>query len=111
MALPAIVVGGLWVSIQAWLFTVAPALVTRVLIALGIGMFTYTGADFVVTEAETYIFSQLGSIPNKAYAIISMSGVDQGVRILFAAAGAYISIRVTMGAFSSYQARPASLRA
>lgn len=111
MPLPAIVAGGLWVSLQAWLFTVAPALVTRVLIALGIGLFTYTGADFVVTEAETYVLGQLGSVPNKAYAILSMSGIDQGVRIVFAAAAAYISIRVAMGAMSSYQARPASFRA
>lgn len=104
-------VGGFWVAFNTWLFTVAPALVTKVLIALGIGMVTYTGADYLVTNAETYILAQLGGVPAKAYAVLKIAGIDEGIRMVFAAASAYITIRTTMGAFSAYRARPDSFRA
>lgn len=90
----------MWGMLLTFLFTVAAPLVVRVLLALGIGAVTYTGADFLVTEAETYVLNSFTGIGGKVYTVLSMAGIDQGIRIVFAAAGAYIAIKVAMGAFT-----------
>lgn len=100
-----------WIAIQTFLFAVAPALVTRVLIALGIGVVSYTGAEYAVSEAEAYILNTMGGWSADLYAIMQMAGLDVGIKMLFAAASSYITIRITMGAFSMFRANPNVLRA
>lgn len=101
----------LWIAIQTFLFTAGPALVAKILTALGIGLVTYTGADFAVSEAETYILNNMAGWPTDVYQIMALAGLDQGIRMMFAAMSAYVTIRVTMGAFSMFKANPAVLRA
>lgn len=113
MPLPIIgaVAGTFWVSLQVWLFTVIPALAVRLMIALGIGFVTYSGGDLLITQAESYVLNQLAGTPSKVYTILQMAGIAEGIRIVFAAAGAYITIRTTMGAYAMFRPNPNVLRA
>ena len=106
-----LIAGGLWVGIQTFLFITVLPLVVRVLTGLGFGVVTYTGASFVVTEAETYIFTKFAGFPANVYTVLVMAGLDEALKIIFAAASATISIKVAMGLFTKWKTRPAVLRA
>lgn len=92
MPLPLAIVGGLTVLIVP--------MVVSVLLALGVGIVTYTGMDIAITEAETYIMSSYNTMPAAAVLIMNKAGILQGLNIFFAAWTASISIRVAMGAFT-----------
>ena len=106
-----LVAGGLWVGIQTFLFITILPLVVRVLTGLGLGVVTYSGASFVVTEAETYIFSTFAGFPANVYTVLVMAGLDEALKILFAAASASIAIKVAMGVFSRWKTDAGVLRA
>ena len=106
-----LVAGGLWVSMQVWAFTVLPALAVKILIGLGIGFVTYSGGDLLVAQAETYVLTQFSGMPVKVYQVLKIAGIDQGVKMIFAAATAYITIRTTMGAYAMFRPNPGVLRA
>lgn len=92
MAIPAIVAGSA--------LALAVPLVVKVLVALGIGFVTYTGADFALTEGQTWLNTQVGSLPSNMYNVLMLMGLDEGMKILFAAFAVNISIKATVGAFT-----------
>lgn len=101
----------IWVAIQTFIFSVAGPLIVHILVAMGIGFVTYSGADLVIGEGETFILDTFGELPADLYSIMVIAGVDEGIKILTAAASAFISIKVTMGAFSRMKLKPDSFRA
>lgn len=88
--------------VAATFIAVAVPLVVKILIALGIGIVTYTGAGYAVDSAEVFLNSQLTGMPADAYAILAMAGLDVGIKIIFAAAAANISIKTAMGVFKRF---------
>ena len=103
--------GGIWVGLTTWAVTYGVATVVRIMVGLGIGFATYSGADFILTEAETYIFSNFQGLPTKAYAIAVLFGFSEGLHIIFAAFTASIGIKAAMGGYSRWTNRAASFRA
>jgi len=82
------------------LFFVAIPIVIKVLLALGFGFASYTGAEFAVTQAETYVLNHFSGMPSAAFQIMSMAGFLEGFKIVFAAYTSAIGLKVTFGAFS-----------
>ena len=77
-------------------------IVVRILLALGIGIATYTGADFAITSAETYVFQNFNGLSVNMYSIAVLAGFHEGLKIMFAAFAAQITIKTTMGAFKRF---------
>lgn len=90
----------------AGLIYIGLPLVVKILTGLGIGMITYTGADFALTEAESYILANYNAMPVDALAIMNKAGILQGLNIFFAAWAASIAIQVATGAFTKLKVSP-----
>jgi hypothetical protein len=95
MALPAIIVGALAGGIVP--------LAVKLLTALGIGIVTYTGADFAVSQALAYFESQFSGLPSAVIQILYILGFHQGMSMVFAAWAASVAIQVAMGAFTRFR--------
>lgn len=72
-------------AIFSFLATVAGPLVKRVLLALGIGMLTFTGFQVSVTAAKSYVQSNFGGLPSDVVHILGLMKFDVAVNIVFAA--------------------------
>lgn len=84
----------------AGLMAISLPMVINVLVGLGIGFVTYTGADYAISSAQTWLNSQVGSLPADMSNILFLAGLDEGIKIIIAAWGAHIGIKVAMGAFT-----------
>lgn len=114
MPLPALIGGALFslqTTITTWIVLSLPGIVFVVLRTLGIGFVSYTGVDFVVSQAENFIYARMGELPSSMLDIMNLAGFDIGIRMLFAAWSAQIAVRITMGAFNSWSTKPSVLRA
>ena len=96
--------GSLLSGFVTWLGLSIPAIVWKVLSAMGIGYVAYTGVDFLVTAAETFLYAQLGQMSGDVLSILNLAGMDVGIRMILAAATTAISIKTSMGVFSGYRA-------
>ena len=90
-------------AIIAGLMAISVPLVIRVLAGLGIGLVTFTGADFALTEIQSFFTSQIGGMPSDMVEVMYLAGFDTGIAIIFAAWSAYITILVTLGAFTKWK--------
>lgn len=105
----AALLGSLVSSFTAWIVLALPGLVYRALTALGVTAVIYVGIDFVITEAQNYIFATMSAIPIAVFEIIKMAGFHQGFTMLFSAWTAQLSIKTTMGVYDRWTARPSNL--
>lgn len=87
----------------AGLMAISLPMVIQVLIGLGIGIVTYTGADYAISTGQTWMNSQIGGLPADMSGILMLAGLDEGIKIIFAAWGAHIGIKVAMGAFTKFR--------
>lgn len=102
---------GLLAIVTGWLIAHGATIVIKILLGLGISWATFSGVDFIVTAGENYIFSQFTGIPSDAYAIARIAGFDQGIRIIFAAWSTFVTLKVTMGAYSRWGTNTSTFRA
>lgn len=91
-------------ALVTWIGLSIPGIVWRVASVLGFGYVAYTGVDFAVSAAESFIYSQLGQMSADVLALLNLAGMDVGIRMTLAAATTYISIKTAMGVFSGYRA-------
>jgi len=75
----------MWWHIAILIATIAGPIVTKVLKLLGFGMVAYVGINVVMTQAEAYITSQLGSTAADLRGLLGLAKVDVAVNILLAA--------------------------
>lgn len=92
----------LFVAIWAFILATVVPIVIHVLKALGIGIIVYSGADFVITTAESYVFSNYDSLPANMWTMFTLAGIDAGIKILFSAYAANIAIRASTGSFKKF---------
>ena len=78
-------------------------LVIKILAGLGIGIAVYSGADFAISEAQTYVNTQIGGLPADMYQLMMLAGLDTGLQIVFAAFTARIAIMSSIGAFTKFK--------
>jgi hypothetical protein len=60
----------------------APAIIKKILVALGIGIVTYQGADTVTTALQTAIQTRVTALPADVLSIMSMMGVVTGINMM-----------------------------
>jgi hypothetical protein len=75
------------------------ALVVRIFAAFGIGIVTYTGAGFLITEADAFIFANFNLLTGNMYSIAMLAGFGEGIKILLASYTAKIGVLTTLGTF------------
>lgn len=96
--------GAVLTALVTWIGLSIPGIVWRVASVLGFGFVAYTGVDFAVSSAESFIYAQLGQMSGDVLALLNLAGMDVGIRMTLAAATTYISIKTAMGVFSGYRA-------
>lgn len=102
---------GLMVALTAWFFTYGIPLVIRLLVGLGVGWATFSGAQFVVDQGTSYVMSEFNGLPSDALAVLRIAGFDQAFSIIFAGWTTYITVKVAMGSYNKWTTRAATLRA
>lgn len=102
MPLPAIGVA-FWIGVQAFIFSTLVPLVVHLLTAFGVGVVAYTGASIIITTAENYVFSSYDNLPIRVWQMLTLGGVDAGLKILFSAYAANIAIRGVSGAIKKFK--------
>lgn len=93
----------MWPIILAFLLATVLPIVVSVMFGLGIGIVTYTGADFAITQAEGVLNGLFGTMSSSLFAMLDIIGLTAGVQILFAAMTAKITIQTTLGAFTKFK--------
>ena len=92
--------------VAAGVVAIAVPLAIKVLVGLGVGVVTYVGADFAISEAQTFMNSKISGLPVDMISLMNLAGFDTGIKIIFSSWAAYISIRSTMGAFTRLKFTP-----
>ena len=100
MALPAAIVAALGVS--------SVGIAAKVLLGLGIGFVTYTGADFAIGEFEDWLDVRYAGMAANTLAMAKIAGFTTGFAMVLSAFGVYIGIKVATGAFSKLSITPPS---
>ncbi len=98
MAIPMAAV--FWSSLTAWIAFEGLALVKRILVGLGFGLFVYTGINTALEYAQTMIQNKLGELPATLLQFVGILQVDVAVTVIISA----LLIRLTLGGFSSNRA-------
>jgi len=83
--------------VWAFIVSVLPKVLLIIFTALGVGVFTYQGLDFVIDSASSAIFTSYNNIATDALAILQIANVDTAINIILASFTAGIAIKTTMG--------------
>lgn len=75
-------------NLGAWLVSLAGPIVRRVLIALGVGVVSYSGLSLLVSAVKDRVLENLGGLSGSAYQVVAMSGAFEAVGILLGALSA-----------------------
>ena len=92
----------IWAAIKTFIFITAVPLIVHLMKIFGIGILVFTGADFVIDEAEAFVFDNYDNLPANLYALLSMAGFSSGIKILFSAYAANIAIKTISGNFKRF---------
>lgn len=89
----------MWAPIFTFIISLVGPLLAKILAGLGIALVAYTGASLVVTELRDYVMGTFNGLPVDLLGILYLLGLDEGVKILFAAYAVKITLQTSMGAF------------
>lgn len=78
------------------------SVVGRVLLALGIGIATFTGVDLALDSLKARIISDIQGLPAVIVGILGLLRLDQAILTVFSAFMATVAIRATQGAVSKW---------
>lgn len=78
----------------AFLAALVPSLVARVLAALGFGLVTVVGIDFVSDQLLGYLTSSIGGLPASIAGLLGLAGVGAGLNIILGAITARVALYV-----------------
>ena len=107
MALPAVpfLFAGLFATFRVFLMglgvTLIQFLVRYVLVALGIGLVTYVGADLTIQGAFDFLTDRFEAVPQELFDLLVFMGVKDFLSILSSAVSMAVTIRAlaTMSRF------------
>ncbi|AXH76983.1 MAG: protein of unknown function DUF2523 [Inoviridae sp.] len=72
----------------------------KIVVAMGIGFFTYSGVKALVQFALDQLIIYVGQLPSAVISLISLAGIDQAISILGAALltrAAFIAAKMSVG--------------
>jgi hypothetical protein len=72
-------------NLAAWLLSLGAPLAKRVLIALGIGVISYTGYSALVDQVKVAVLAQWGQLGGATLALMSLGGVGEALGIILSA--------------------------
>ncbi|MDO3383853.1 DUF2523 domain-containing protein [Gilvimarinus algae] len=84
--------------IAVFLATITGPLVARVMLALGVGVISYTGIDVALTELFDRINTSWSGIPANVIAICGLAGIDVFITLVASAYMSSITFRLVSGA-------------
>lgn len=75
-----------------------PAIVARILVALGIGAVVYSGFDFILDQIMTQVVANLSAIGGITAQVIGLLNVDTAVNIILSAYSIRMTYKFSAGA-------------
>lgn len=75
-----------------------PAMVARILVALGVGAVVYSGFDFILDQVHTQVVSSLGGIGGITANVIGILNIDTAVNIILSAYAIRLTYKFGAGA-------------
>ncbi len=83
--------------IAAWLMTLVGPLVWKAVIALGFTVITYTGITAIVAQLVASAQSSWSAMPAGVIQLATLSGIPQGLALVFGAYAALFAIQSAAG--------------
>jgi len=80
------------VTIAVWLIGLVTPIVRRVLVALGIGLVTYTGLDLIMSGVQSAVITSIGGMTGASAQVAAILGFQQSVGILLGALTARLAL-------------------
>lgn len=80
------------IGLGTWAVALAPALVARVVTALGITITTLVGVNIAFDQMKQYAANQLNSAPAAAIQLANLAGFGEGVALILGAITFVISL-------------------
>lgn len=78
-----------------FLIQALPAIVARLLLALGVSFVSYKGLDILIQNLQTMLNGSLSQLPASIFQILRMAGFTTSVNILIAALTGWASLKMT----------------
>lgn len=75
-----------------WLLALVPALVAKIILALGVGVVSYTGMSALLNNLQSAVMNNAGSVSADVAAYLGLAGVDTCISMMMSA----LSIRLTL---------------
>lgn len=85
-------------NIALWLFALVIPLARQALIALGIGMVTYTGLELILSQIQNAVITSIGGLTGAAAQLAALLGFQTAVGIILAA----ISTKLAMATLKKW---------
>lgn len=82
------------VNLGAWIGSLVPSLVGRVMAALGFGILTVTGITLAWDALRASMYAQFGQIPATMLSLMSLSGAGDAIGIIVGAISARVALYV-----------------
>lgn len=79
-------------ALGALFLRITPALVTQVLVALGVSVVTYTGVDLTLTFVKSQALSGVNGLPSEIVSLLGYMGVGKFINIIFSALVARLTL-------------------
>ena len=88
------------VAIWTWLAAAIPPLIINILVAMGVGFITYSGADLAIDAVGTYVQNQMSGLPGYMLQLIGKLQMDTAISMILAAYAARFAVQAVNGALS-----------
>ena len=85
----------IWAKVGTFILLMSPFVIEKIFKVLGITFVTYVGLDFVIDEAESFVFNKFDNLAADLLQIMLLLKLDVGIQIMFASMIAAVTIRGT----------------
>lgn len=89
--------GNLTIWFWTSLIAIIPYLVKYVLVALGLGVVTYIGVDYVLDVGLNLLSDRYEQVPGELSEILTLMGIPDAIATITAAATSSVAIKATAG--------------
>lgn len=87
----------MWAAISSFLMVMVKPVLTQLVIALGVGVVSYTGYSVAITQLTDTITNNYNGLPVVALNIMNLFGVDSAIGII-------VSTAISLAAFTALTA-------
>ena len=99
----------MWVVIWAFILSIVPPLLVRIVVMLGLSIVTYTGISLVLDDLRDSLFGLYDNIGTDAIQIMDLAGIFDGISIFFTIAATALGYKLLLagvsGSISRYSVR------